>query len=51
MTMAMTKTEIGVGMGWIAAFQDTEGNLMGFHQPPTKPAVRKKPAKKAAKKK
>ena len=47
----MPKTEIGTGMGWIAAFQDTEGNLMGFHQPRAKPAVKKKPAKKAAKKK
>ena len=49
--MTMPKTEIGTGMGWIAAFQDTEGNLMGFHQPRAKPAVKKKPAKKAAKKK
>ena len=49
-TICMPKTEIGSGMGWIAAFQDTEGNLMGFHQPPAKPAVKKKPAKKAAKK-
>jgi len=50
-SICMPKTEIGSGMGWIAAFQDTEGNLMGFHQPPAKPAVKKKPAKKAAKKK
>jgi predicted enzyme related to lactoylglutathione lyase len=49
-TICMPKTEIGSGMGWIAAFQDTEGNLMGFHQPPAKPAVKKKPTKKAAKK-
>ena len=49
-TICMPKTEIGSGMGWIAAFQDTEGNLMGFHQPPAKPAVKNKPAKKAAKK-
>jgi predicted enzyme related to lactoylglutathione lyase len=47
--VAMPKTEIGVGMGWIAAFKDTEGNLMGFHQAPPKPAA-KKTAKRAAKK-
>jgi predicted enzyme related to lactoylglutathione lyase len=57
-TVCLPKTEIGAGMGWIAAFQDTEGNLMGFHEPPppTKRATRKAPAKKkstrkAAKKK
>src|SRR6185436_1632010 len=44
-TICMPKTEIGTGMGWIAAFQDTEGNMMGFHEAP-----RKAPAKKAAKK-
>jgi len=33
-TIQMPKTEIGPGMGWIAAFQDTEGNLMGLHQMP-----------------
>ena len=47
----MPKTEIGSGMGWIAAFKDTEGNAMGVHQAPVKPAVKTKPAKKAAKKK
>jgi len=31
-TMIMTKQEIGKGMGWIAAFKDTEGNIMGLHQ-------------------
>ena len=36
-------------MGWIAAFKDTENNIMGFHQAPAKPA--KKAAKKAAAKK
>ena len=48
--VALPKMEIGNNMGWIAAFQDTEGNLMGFHQmaPPAAPA--KKPAKKAIKK-
>jgi predicted enzyme related to lactoylglutathione lyase len=57
-TVCLPKTEIGSGMGWIAAFQDTEGNLMGFHEPPPpkKRATRKAPAKKksarkAAKKK
>ncbi|HLC74341.1 MAG TPA: hypothetical protein VJH88_00625 [Candidatus Nanoarchaeia archaeon] len=30
--MVMPKTEIGKGMGWIAAFKDTEGNIMGLHQ-------------------
>ncbi len=47
----MPKTGIGQQMGWIAAFKDTEGNMMGFYQAPAKPAVKKKPAKKAAKKK
>jgi predicted enzyme related to lactoylglutathione lyase len=56
--ICMPKTEIGQGMGWIAAFQDTEGNMMGFHQAPKQPAMKaaakksaKKPAKKAARKK
>ena len=35
-------------MGWIAAFNDTEGNMMGFHEAPRKPVVKKKPVKKAA---
>jgi len=42
-TIALPKMEIGTGMGWIAAFKDTEGNLMGLHESPKKP-----PAKKAA---
>lgn len=53
-TICMPKTEIGQNMGWIAAFKDTEGNVMGFHQMPKPPAVKKsanKPAKKPAKKK
>ena len=52
--VAMPKTEIGQGMGWIAAFKDTEGNIMGFHQAaekPAAPASKKKTAKKAAAKK
>ncbi len=28
----MPKVEIGKGMGWIAAFKDTEGNIMGLHE-------------------
>ena len=31
-TICLPKQEIGGGMGWIAAFQDPEGNLMGLHQ-------------------
>ena len=30
--VCLPKQEIGQGMGWIAAFEDTEGNLMGLHQ-------------------
>ena len=45
--VAMPKTEIGEGMGWVAAFKDTEGNLMGFHENPKKPTARK-PGKKPA---
>jgi predicted enzyme related to lactoylglutathione lyase len=49
------KTEIGQGMGWIAAFQDTEGNLMGFHQSPpiskAKAAPKRSKVKSTAKKK
>jgi predicted enzyme related to lactoylglutathione lyase len=43
--VVLPKQEIGQGMGWIAAFKDTEGNIMGFHQ-----AAAKAPARKAAKK-
>jgi len=28
----MPKTEIAPGMGWIACFKDTEGNMMGLHE-------------------
>ncbi|MBI5389782.1 hypothetical protein HZB01_05390 [Candidatus Woesearchaeota archaeon] len=31
-TTCMPKQEIGKGMGWIAAFRDTEGNIMGLHE-------------------
>lgn len=30
--IALPKIEIAPGMGWIAAFKDTEGNLMGLHE-------------------
>ena len=30
--ICLPKQEIGQGMGWIACFQDTEGNLMGLHE-------------------
>ncbi len=54
-SICLPKTEIGPNMGWIAAFLDTEGNMMGFHQAPKAkaPAVKKSkvPAKKKAKKK
>ena len=30
--VCLPKQEIGKGMGWIAAFQDTEGNIVGLHQ-------------------
>ena len=50
--ICMPRTEIGSGMGWIAACKDTEGNLMGFHQAPQKPAAknprRKRPGKNKA---
>jgi uncharacterized protein len=36
--IALPKTEIGPGMGWIAAFKDTEGNILGFHEVPRKSA-------------
>lgn len=52
--ICMPKSEIANGMGWIAAFQDTEGNLMGFHQGPKQPAAKKavkKPVRKTATKK
>lgn len=31
-TTIIPKQEIGKGMGWIAAFKDTENNIMGLHQ-------------------
>ena len=32
--VCLPKTEIAPGMGWIAAFQDTEGNIMGLPEVP-----------------
>jgi len=32
--ICMPKTEIAPGMGWIACFKDTEGNMMGLHELP-----------------
>ncbi len=56
--IAMPKTEIGTNMGWIAAFIDTEANLIGLHQiteamkrPAGKASTRKTAAKKAPAKK
>jgi predicted enzyme related to lactoylglutathione lyase len=51
--LAMPKTEIGPGMGWIAAFKDPEGNIMGLHQEPDSAKIpahvpAKKPAQKTA---
>ncbi len=31
-TIVMPKTEIAPGMGWIAAFKDTERNIIGLHE-------------------
>ena len=48
--VVMPKTEIGPQMGWVAAFRDTEGNIMGFHEPPPAKGAKKtkkKPARKA----
>jgi uncharacterized protein len=50
----MAKTEIGQQMGWIAAFKDTEGNIIGLHQAPPQaaaPRAQKKATKKKTKKK
>ena len=55
-TVIMPRQEIAPGMGSIAVFRDTEGNMMGLYQPAKqeakkKPEVRAKAAKKAKKKK
>jgi len=36
----LPKTEIAPNMGWIGAFMDTEGNMMGLHELP--PQMKKK---------
>lgn len=38
----MPKTLIGPGMGWIACFKDTEGNMVGLHQAPPEAKKKKK---------
>ena len=48
--VVLPKQEIAPGMGWIAAFKDTEGNIMGFHETPKKPAAKSAIKKTAAKK-
>ena len=32
--IVLPKQEIGMGMGWIAAFKDPENNVIGLHQSP-----------------
>ena len=49
-SVILPKEEIAPGMGWIAVFKDTEGNMMGLYQPAAKMAAQTKPAKKKAKK-
>jgi len=48
--VVLPKQEIAPGMGWIAAFKDTEGNIMGFHETSKKPAAKSNVKKTAAKK-
>ena len=60
-SVIMPRQEIAPGMGSIAVFKDTEGNMMGLYQPTKqdvaksaaakKPPAKKKAAKKAKKKK
>lgn len=49
----MPGSDLGQNMGSMAAFQDTEGTMMGFYQAPSVPKApaAKKSARKAAKKK
>jgi uncharacterized protein len=49
--VCMPKQEVGAGMGWIAGFQDTEHNMMGFYQAPPALVAKKKSAQKKSKKK
>ena len=46
----MPRQEIAPGMGSIAVFKGTEGNMMGLYQP-SKQEMKKTPAKKPVKKK
>lgn len=39
--VCMPKTEISPGMGWIAIFRDTEGNMMGLHELAVNPNKKK----------
>ena len=48
--VVLPKQEIAPGMGWIAAFKDTEGNIMGFHEMPKKLAAKRAVKKAVAKK-
>jgi predicted enzyme related to lactoylglutathione lyase len=48
-SVIMPRQEIGPGMGSIAVFRDTEGNMMGLYQPSAQ-EMKKKPAAKKAKK-
>jgi predicted enzyme related to lactoylglutathione lyase len=36
--IVLPRQQIGQGMGWIADFKDTEGNILGFHQNDPKPS-------------
>jgi predicted enzyme related to lactoylglutathione lyase len=47
----LQKREIGPDMGWISAFTDPEGNVMGLHQMPRVTKSTKKKTTKATKKK
>jgi len=49
-SVVMPKQEIAPGMGSIAVFKDTEGNMMGLYQPSAQEMKKKPATKKAAKK-
>jgi len=48
--VCMPKMEIGKGMGWVGAFQDTEAISWVFTRGPKPPATKSKVIKKAEKK-
>lgn len=48
--VVLPKQEIAPGMGWIASFKDTEGNIMGLHETPKKSAAKRTANKTAGKK-